>query len=79
MGIMSTKAELALEQTQQGASDEVTISASAAAKPGQGDSFEFYLITSSIYSDQQGTVVQLVHDESDSMLHAHTRPTNVKT
>ncbi|GJS07416.1 hypothetical protein Tco_0364212 [Tanacetum coccineum] len=31
--------------------------ASAAAKPCQGDSSEFYLITSSIYTDQQGTVV----------------------
>ncbi|GKD15272.1 hypothetical protein Tco_1199679 [Tanacetum coccineum] len=31
--------------------------ASAAAKPCQGDSLEFYLITGSIYTNQQGTVV----------------------
>ncbi|GKF19740.1 hypothetical protein Tco_0068378 [Tanacetum coccineum] len=31
--------------------------ASAAAKPCQGDSSELYLITGSIYTDQQGTVV----------------------
>ncbi|GJW52216.1 hypothetical protein Tco_0093567, partial [Tanacetum coccineum] len=31
--------------------------ASAAAKPYQGDSSEFYLITGSIYTDQQGAVV----------------------
>ncbi|GJT67808.1 ulp1 protease family, C-terminal catalytic domain-containing protein [Tanacetum coccineum] len=31
--------------------------ASAAAKPCQGDSLEFYLITGSIYTDQRGTVV----------------------
>ncbi|GJS46921.1 hypothetical protein Tco_0597042 [Tanacetum coccineum] len=31
--------------------------ASAATKPCQGDSSEFYLITSSIYPDKQGTVV----------------------
>ncbi|GJW49464.1 hypothetical protein Tco_0090815 [Tanacetum coccineum] len=30
---------------------------SAAGKPCQGDSLEFYLITSSIYTDQRGTVV----------------------
>nr|GEW02376.1 copia protein [Tanacetum cinerariifolium] len=32
--------------------------ASTAAKPCQGDSLEFYLITGSIYTDQQGTVYQ---------------------
>nr|GEZ24828.1 hypothetical protein [Tanacetum cinerariifolium] len=31
--------------------------ASTAAKPCQGDSLEFYLITGSIYTDQWGTVV----------------------
>nr|GEU53919.1 retrovirus-related Pol polyprotein from transposon TNT 1-94 [Tanacetum cinerariifolium] len=31
--------------------------ASTAAKPCQGESLEFYLITGSIYTDQQGTVV----------------------
>ncbi|GJZ80025.1 hypothetical protein Tco_0644862 [Tanacetum coccineum] len=31
--------------------------ASAAAKPCQGDSLEFYLITGSIYTDKRGTVV----------------------
>ncbi|GJQ89909.1 hypothetical protein Tco_0104485 [Tanacetum coccineum] len=31
--------------------------ASAAAKPCQGDSLEFYLITVSIYTDKRGTVV----------------------
>ncbi|GJU72260.1 hypothetical protein Tco_1263665 [Tanacetum coccineum] len=30
--------------------------ASAAAKPCQGDSLEFYLITGSIYTDKRGTV-----------------------
>ncbi|GJT27085.1 hypothetical protein Tco_0907360 [Tanacetum coccineum] len=31
--------------------------ASAAVKPCQGDSSEFYLITGNIYTDQRGTVV----------------------
>ncbi|GKG03837.1 hypothetical protein Tco_0314224, partial [Tanacetum coccineum] len=31
--------------------------ASAAAKPCQGNSLEFYLITDNIYTDQRGTVV----------------------
>ncbi|GKF01220.1 hypothetical protein Tco_0028143 [Tanacetum coccineum] len=31
--------------------------ASAAAKPCQGDSSKFYLITGSIYTDQWGTIV----------------------
>nr|GFB10021.1 hypothetical protein [Tanacetum cinerariifolium] len=31
--------------------------ASTSAKPCQGDSLEFYLITGSIYTDQRGTVV----------------------
>nr|GEU61982.1 zinc finger MYM-type protein 1-like [Tanacetum cinerariifolium] len=84
MGIMPTEMELILEQTQQGISHEVSISAeggeewkikvkikgdikealftlkaetSAAAKPCQGNSSEFYLITSSIYTDQRETVV----------------------
>ncbi|GJZ72650.1 hypothetical protein Tco_0636796, partial [Tanacetum coccineum] len=34
--------------------------ASLATKPCQGDSSEFYLITESIYTDQQGTVVPLM-------------------
>ncbi|GKG57924.1 hypothetical protein Tco_0589535, partial [Tanacetum coccineum] len=38
--------------------------ASAAAKPCQGDSLEFYLITGNIYTDQHGTVViETVFDE----------------
>ncbi|GKA63252.1 hypothetical protein Tco_0762858 [Tanacetum coccineum] len=38
--------------------------ASTAAKPCQEDSYEFYLITGSIYIGQQGTVQLLVQDES---------------
>ncbi|GJV43860.1 hypothetical protein Tco_1428396 [Tanacetum coccineum] len=38
--------------------------ASAAAKPCQGDSLEFYLITRSIYTDQRGTVL-LTIDAAD--------------
>ncbi|GKB53339.1 hypothetical protein Tco_0904092 [Tanacetum coccineum] len=47
----TTKTELTLEQTQQGVSDEVLVTrtASAAAKPYQGDSYE--LITCSIYTE----------------------------
>ncbi|GKA92002.1 hypothetical protein Tco_0813927 [Tanacetum coccineum] len=44
--------EILLEPT----SNKLSV-ASAAAKPCQGDSSEFYLITGSIYTDQQGTVV----------------------
>ncbi|GKB81751.1 hypothetical protein Tco_0948646 [Tanacetum coccineum] len=40
--------------------------ASAAAKPCQGDSSEFYLITSSIYTDQRGTVVLPTIGAADS-------------
>ncbi|GKA43918.1 reverse transcriptase domain-containing protein [Tanacetum coccineum] len=40
--------------------------ASAAAKPCQGDSLEFYLITGSIYTDQRGTVVLLTIGAADS-------------
>ncbi|GJY43266.1 hypothetical protein Tco_0431479 [Tanacetum coccineum] len=40
--------------------------ASAAAKPCQGDSSEFYLITGSIYTDQRGTVVLLTIGAADS-------------
>ncbi|GJR27699.1 hypothetical protein Tco_1103931 [Tanacetum coccineum] len=45
-GIVPTEMKLVLEQTQQ-----VSRMASAAAKPCQGDSSEFYLITGSIYTD----------------------------
>ncbi|GJW46455.1 hypothetical protein Tco_0078101 [Tanacetum coccineum] len=48
--------------------------ASAAAKPCQGDSSEFYLITGSIYTDQWGTVVLLTIGAADSrrvMIHSH--------
>ncbi|GJY40679.1 hypothetical protein Tco_0427949 [Tanacetum coccineum] len=51
-GRVQTEIELVLEQTQQ-----VLRMASAAVKPYQEDSLEFYLITSSIYIDQRGTVV----------------------
>ncbi|GKC87209.1 hypothetical protein Tco_1147858, partial [Tanacetum coccineum] len=41
--------------------------ASAAAKPCQGDSLEFYLITDNIYTDQWGTVViATVFDKSET-------------
>ncbi|GKA03694.1 hypothetical protein Tco_0676475 [Tanacetum coccineum] len=40
--------------------------ASAAAKPCQGDSSEFYLITGSIYTDQRGTVVLPTIGAADS-------------
>ncbi|GKA17893.1 hypothetical protein Tco_0697730 [Tanacetum coccineum] len=43
--------------------------ASAAAKPCQGDSLEFYLITCSIYTDQRGTVViATIFDEVTKIL-----------
>ncbi|GJT48284.1 hypothetical protein Tco_0974441 [Tanacetum coccineum] len=96
-GKVPTEMELVLEQTQQGTSYEVSISAegveelkrkvkikgekkealltlrqkpvmrtaSAAAKPCQGDSSEFYLITGSIYTDQRGTVVLPTIDAAD--------------
>ncbi|GJT47953.1 hypothetical protein Tco_0974110 [Tanacetum coccineum] len=50
-GKVSTEMELVPEQTQQDAS--VMRTASAAAKPCQGDSLEFYLITGSIYTDDK--------------------------
>ncbi|GKA87262.1 hypothetical protein Tco_0808973 [Tanacetum coccineum] len=50
-GKVPTEMELVLEQTQQ-----VMRTASAAAKPCQGDSLEFYLITCSICTDQRGTM-----------------------
>ncbi|GKC19574.1 hypothetical protein Tco_1021724, partial [Tanacetum coccineum] len=125
-GIMQTKTELTLKQTQQGVSDEVLVSiegveeskrkvkikgekkeallilrqklehqsdtkvfiltmkilleptsnklcgssgnenGSADAKPCQGDPFEFYLITCSIYTDQQGTVVDSLIGQTKS-------------
>ncbi|GKC22448.1 hypothetical protein Tco_1024598, partial [Tanacetum coccineum] len=40
--------------------------ASAAAKPCQGDSSELCLITGSIYTDQRGTVVLLTIGAADS-------------
>ncbi|GJR11384.1 hypothetical protein Tco_0794036 [Tanacetum coccineum] len=43
--------------------------ASTAAKPCQGDSLKFYLITGSIYTEQWGTVViAIVFDESEQRL-----------
>ncbi|GJU20872.1 hypothetical protein Tco_1154214 [Tanacetum coccineum] len=40
--------------------------ASAAAKPCQGDSSEFYLITDNIYTDKRGTVIlATLFDESE--------------
>ncbi|GJZ29471.1 hypothetical protein Tco_0574118 [Tanacetum coccineum] len=46
--------------------------ASAAAKPCQGDSSELYLITSNIYTDQRGTVVlpTIVEDFQRSFRHS---------
>ncbi|GJW39480.1 hypothetical protein Tco_0065325 [Tanacetum coccineum] len=67
-GIVPTEMELILEQTQQGISHEVSVmrTASATAKPCQGDSSEFYLITSNIYTDQRETVVLLMIGAADS-------------
>ncbi|GJS20401.1 hypothetical protein Tco_0449033 [Tanacetum coccineum] len=52
---MQTKTELTLEQNQQDA--PVRRTASAVAKPCQGDSSEFYQITGNIYTDKRGTMV----------------------
>ncbi|GKC61600.1 hypothetical protein Tco_1089198 [Tanacetum coccineum] len=50
--------------------------ASVAAKPCQGDSLEFYLITSSIYTDQQGTVTS---NASTTINETAPTPTNSST
>ncbi|GKA39428.1 hypothetical protein Tco_0731979 [Tanacetum coccineum] len=47
--------------------------ASAAAKPCQGDSLELYLITGSIYTDQRGTVV-IARPYFDEVDKDHFRP-----
>ncbi|GJX08853.1 hypothetical protein Tco_0196785 [Tanacetum coccineum] len=45
---------------------DILRTASAAVKPCQGDSSEFYLITGSIYTDQRGTVVlAILFNESE--------------
>ncbi|GKC93819.1 hypothetical protein Tco_1159261, partial [Tanacetum coccineum] len=52
--------------------------ASAAAKPCQGDSSEFYLITGSIYTDKRGTVVletlfnEINQQEQEATVSTHT-------
>ncbi|GJR84522.1 hypothetical protein Tco_0155307 [Tanacetum coccineum] len=54
--VITVKMEILLEPT----SNKLMVvmrMASAAAKPCQGDSSEFYLITDNIYTDQWGTVV----------------------
>nr|GEY13635.1 hypothetical protein [Tanacetum cinerariifolium] len=50
--------------------------ASTAAKPCQGDSSEFYLITGSIYTDQRGTVVlATLFNGSEQRHYPHTKLT----
>nr|GEU51213.1 hypothetical protein [Tanacetum cinerariifolium] len=51
--------------------------ASTAAKPCQGDSSEFYLITGSIYTDQRGTVVLATLFNENGQRHFHSFITNV--
>nr|GEX94550.1 putative ribonuclease H-like domain-containing protein [Tanacetum cinerariifolium] len=60
-GIMPTEKELTLEQSQQ------------AAKPCQGDSSEFYLITGSIYTDQGGTMVitTIFNEREQRLFHSY--------
>nr|GEU45370.1 hypothetical protein [Tanacetum cinerariifolium] len=48
--------------------------ASTAAKPCQGDSSEFYLITGSIYTDQQGTVVVAEADHCQTLQYTINHP-----
>ncbi|GJR33058.1 putative ribonuclease H-like domain-containing protein [Tanacetum coccineum] len=57
----------------------VTRTASAAAKPCQGDSFEFYLITGSIYTDQRGTVVFLTVAASKNVENGKPKTANDTT
>nr|GEY90966.1 histone deacetylase 14 [Tanacetum cinerariifolium] len=51
--------------------------ASTAAKPCQGDSLEFYLITGSIYTDQQGTVVLATSFNRSEQRHFRSFITNI--
>nr|GEW82912.1 reverse transcriptase domain-containing protein [Tanacetum cinerariifolium] len=56
--------------------DEIVIhlrTASAAAKPCQGDSSAFYLITGSIYTDQRGTVVitTIFNEREQRLFHSY--------
>nr|GEY11158.1 hypothetical protein [Tanacetum cinerariifolium] len=51
--------------------------ASTAAKPCQGDSSEFYLITSSIYTDQRRTVVLATLFNESKQRHFHSFITNI--
>ncbi|GKB96567.1 hypothetical protein Tco_0982704 [Tanacetum coccineum] len=57
--LLTVKMEILLEPTSNKLMVDAPVmrTASAAAKPYQGDSSEFYLITGSIYNDQRGTVV----------------------
>nr|GEU99096.1 integrase, catalytic region, zinc finger, CCHC-type, peptidase aspartic, catalytic [Tanacetum cinerariifolium] len=52
--------------------------ASTAAKPCQGDSLEFYLITGSIYTDQRGTVVLATLFNESEQRHFRSFITNLK-
>nr|GEV97578.1 retrovirus-related Pol polyprotein from transposon TNT 1-94 [Tanacetum cinerariifolium] len=52
--------------------------ASAEAKPCQGDSLEFYLITCSIYTDQRGTVVLATLFNKSEQRHFRPFITNLK-
>ncbi|GJW91876.1 hypothetical protein Tco_0169429 [Tanacetum coccineum] len=51
--------------------------ASAAAKPCQGDSSEFYLITGSIYTDKRGNVSLLPYSTESEQRHIMCLCTNV--
>ncbi|GJV06411.1 hypothetical protein Tco_1344067 [Tanacetum coccineum] len=51
--------------------------ASAAAKPCQGDSLEFYLITGSIYTDKRGTVVLATLFNESEQRHFRVFITNI--
>ncbi|GKA87347.1 hypothetical protein Tco_0809111, partial [Tanacetum coccineum] len=59
MKVFTMTMEILLEPTSNKLLVDVLVmrTASAAAKPCQEDSSEFYLITGSIYTDQRGTVV----------------------
>ncbi|GKA90868.1 hypothetical protein Tco_0812738 [Tanacetum coccineum] len=96
-GIMPTKIELTLEQSQQGVSNDVLKLVSfvteihttsidfltLTAKPCQEDSYEFYLITASIYTVKWTSLnrrykrwcCSLIPAESDSLPHAHAQTT----
>ncbi|GJU95238.1 hypothetical protein Tco_1319994 [Tanacetum coccineum] len=57
--VITVKMEILLKPTSNKLMVDALVirTASAAAKPYQGDSLEFYHITGSIYTDQRGTVV----------------------